>query len=158
MISFTVYGDPVAQGRPRFSTAGGFVKAYDPAKSRDYKQYIKLAATEYAPKVLWEGPLCIVITAYRGMPKYISGVPAKAAAAERGDILPTSKPDADNYLKGVKDALKGVIWKDDSQVVDAYVGKRYSARPRIEIIITQIYTPPIIKKERKPKTNKRKVE
>ncbi|OMD02745.1 RusA family crossover junction endodeoxyribonuclease, partial [Paenibacillus odorifer] len=60
------------------------------------------------------------------------------AAADRGDILPVTKPDADNYLKGVKDALKGIIWKDDSQVVDAFVRKRYSAQPRIEVKIKQL--------------------
>lgn len=49
-----------------------------------------------------------------------------------------TKPDADNYLKGVKDALKGIIWKDDSQVVDAFVRKRYSARPRIEVKIKEL--------------------
>jgi Holliday junction resolvase RusA-like endonuclease len=158
VISFTVYGEPVAQGRPKFTTVGGFARAYDPKKSSDYKQYIKLAAAEYAPKALWEGALCIVITAYRSMPGYISKYPVKVAAAERGEILPVSKPDADNYLKGVKDALKGVIWKDDSQVVDAYVGKRYSVKPRIEIIITQISTPTFVKEKRVPKTNKRKAE
>ena len=44
-----ILGDPVAQGRPRFSRQGGFVKAYDPAKSRDYKQYFRLVASEDAP-------------------------------------------------------------------------------------------------------------
>lgn len=43
-MKFTIYGEPVAQGRPRFSTAGGYPRAYDPAKSRDYKDYIRLAA------------------------------------------------------------------------------------------------------------------
>lgn len=138
MIQFTVYGEPVAQGRPRASAATGFVKMYDPEKSRDYKDYVRLAAREYAPVALLEGPLGIAVTAYRSMPKYLSKYPAKAAAAERGDILPVTKPDADNYLKGVKDALKGVIWKDDSQVVDAFVRKRYSARPRIEVKIKQL--------------------
>ncbi|GGF82936.1 hypothetical protein GCM10010912_30050 [Paenibacillus albidus] len=138
MIQFTVYGEPVAQGRPRASTATGFVKMYDPAKSRDYKDYVRLAAREYAPAALLEGPLGVAVTAYRSMPKYLSKSPAKAAAAERGEILPTSKPDADNYLKGVKDALKGVIWVDDSQVVDAFVRKRYSARPRIEVKIKEL--------------------
>lgn len=76
------------------------------------------------------------MTAYRSTPKSFSK--KKTAAAERGDILPVTKPDADNYLKGVKDALKGVIWKDDSQVVDAFVRKRYSSRPRIEVKIKQL--------------------
>lgn len=45
-----VLGEPVAQGRPRFSRQGGFVKAYDLAKSRDYKQYVRLVASEDAPE------------------------------------------------------------------------------------------------------------
>ncbi len=136
MIQFTVHGNPVAQGRPKFSTAGGFVRAYDPAKSRDYKDYVRLAAAEHAPPKLLDGPLAVMVTAYRSIPKSFSK--KKAAAAEAGEIYPVSKPDADNYLKGVKDALKGVMWIDDSQVVDAYARKRYSFRPRIEVKIRQI--------------------
>lgn len=45
-LLITIPGEPCAQGRPRFSTAGGFVKAYDPAKSRNYKAYVKLIAQE----------------------------------------------------------------------------------------------------------------
>lgn len=139
MIQFTVYGEPVAQGRPRASTAGGFVKLYDPAKSRDYKDYVRLAASEHAPSALLEGPIGMMVTVYRSMPKYLSKYPNKAAAAERGEILPTTKPDTDNYLKGVKDALKGVIWKDDSQVVEVFARKRYSAKPRIEVKIKELF-------------------
>ena len=136
MIQFTVYGEPVAQGRPRASTQGGFVKMYDPEKSKDYKHYVRLAAGQHAPAKPLEGPLSMVMIAYRPIPKSFSK--KKAAAAERGEILPVSKPDVDNYLKGVKDALKGIIWGDDSQVVDAFARKRYSARPRIEVKIKQL--------------------
>lgn len=136
MIQFTVYGEPTAQGRPKFSTRGGFAKAYDPAKSRDYKDYVKLAASEHAPKALLEGPLGMVLTVYRSTPKSFSKI--KATLAESGQLTPTTKPDIDNYLKGVKDALKGVIWKDDSQVVEVFARKRYSARPRIEVKIKQL--------------------
>jgi Holliday junction resolvase RusA-like endonuclease len=135
-ISFTIYGDPVAQGRPRFSTAGGFVKAYDPAKSRDYKDYVKLAAAEHAPKQLLEEALVLEIYIYRPIPKSFSK--AKTMDAECGFIRPTTKPDVDNYLKGIKDALKTVIWKDDSQVVDVYASKFYSNRPRIEVTIKPV--------------------
>ncbi|MFW5436589.1 RusA family crossover junction endodeoxyribonuclease [Paenibacillus apiarius] len=136
MIQFTVYGEPVAQGRPRATKMGGFIRMYDPAKSRDYKDYVRLAAGENAPEALLEGPLGMVLHVYRTIPKSFSK--KKAAAAEAGEIRPTSKPDADNYLKGVKDALKGVIWRDDSQVVEVLVTKRYSARPRIEVKIKDL--------------------
>ncbi|GAA0390292.1 RusA family crossover junction endodeoxyribonuclease [Paenibacillus motobuensis] len=136
VIQFTVYGEPVAQGRPKFSTAGGFPKAYDPAKSRDYKDYVRLAATEYAPKVPLEGPVGMVLTVYRSTPKSFSK--KRAVMAEAGQIQPTTKPDVDNYLKGVKDALKGIIWRDDSQVVEVFARKRYSARPRIEVKIKEL--------------------
>jgi Holliday junction resolvase RusA-like endonuclease len=136
MIAFTVYGNPVAQGRPKFSSHGGFTRAYDPKNSKDYKDYVKLAATEHAPAALLEGPIGMVLTVYRSTPKSFSK--KKSAQAEAGQIVPTTKPDVDNYLKGVKDALKGVIWKDDSQVVEVFARKRYSARPRIEVKIKEL--------------------
>lgn len=135
-ISFTVYGEPVAQGRPKFSTFGGFTKVYDPKKSRDYKDYVKLAAAEHAPKALIEEPIMLELVIYRPIPKSFSK--AKTLDAERGFIRPVTKPDVDNYLKGVKDALKNVIWKDDSQVVDVYASKFYSHRPRVEVIIKNV--------------------
>ncbi|WP_308722469.1 RusA family crossover junction endodeoxyribonuclease [Paenibacillus polysaccharolyticus] len=136
MITFTVYGEPVPQGRPRASTQGGFVRMYDPEKSKDYKDYVRLAAAEHAPNVLLEGPLGMMLTVYRSIPKSFSK--KKVIQAEAGEIRPVSKPDVDNYLKGVKDALKGIIWKDDSQVVEVFAQKRYSARPRIEVKIKDL--------------------
>lgn len=79
----------------------------------------------------------MVLTVYRSTPKSFSK--RKASLAEAGEIKPTTKPDVDNYLKGVKDALKGIIWRDDSQVVDVYARKRYSARPRIEVKIKELF-------------------
>lgn len=135
-INFTVYGEPVAQGRPRAANIGGHIRMYDPKKSRDYKDYVKLAAGEVAPKRLIDTPIKLRLDVYRPIPKSLSK--KKAAQAEAGELRPTTKPDADNYLKGVKDALKNVIWKDDSQVVEVAVGKWYSEKPRVEIQISEI--------------------
>jgi Holliday junction resolvase RusA-like endonuclease len=109
---------------------------YDPEKSKDYKDYVRLAAAEHAPSALLEGPLGMMLTVYRSIPKSFSK--KKAALAEVGEIRPVSKPDVDNYLKGVKDALKGIVWKDDSQVVEVFAQKRYSSRPRIEVKIKDL--------------------
>lgn len=132
-VRFTVFGESVAQGRPKTSTAGGFVRVYDPKKSRDFKDYVRIVASEHAPAALLEGPLKMIVDIYRPIPKSLSK--KKAALAESGELRPTSKPDVDNYLKGIKDALKSVIWKDDSQVVEVMVRKWYSEKPRVEVLI-----------------------
>jgi Holliday junction resolvase RusA-like endonuclease len=136
MIEFTVYGEATAQGRPRATTINGKARMYDPAKSRDYKDYVRLVASEHAPKELLKDALLVEIIIYRKIPKSFSK--KKTTDAERGLIVPTSKPDADNYLKGISDALNGVIWKDDSQITDAIIRKRYSDKPRMEIKIQEI--------------------
>lgn len=70
-LTFTIPGEPTAQGRPRFSTHGGFVKAYDPEKSRNYKAYVKLLASEAMKNIgltLTELPLGVEIIADVGIP------------------------------------------------------------------------------------------
>ena len=129
-----VLGEPVAQGRPRFSRQGGFVKAYDPAKSRDYKQYVRLVASEDAPETPVTGA---VVKIYRAVPKSMSKKKREAALA--GQLRPTTKPDVSNVLKGVEDALKGLWYADDSQIVGyGELGKWYAERPRIEIAMQEI--------------------
>lgn len=138
MIKLVIYGEPVAQGRPRFSTAGGFVRAYDPAKSKDYKDYVRLAAaSEMKGRAPYDGALALSVRVYRSMPKSFSK--KKQALAEAGKIKPITKPDMDNYIKGIKDALKSVCWKDDSQIVTYRepFGKFYSETPRIEIEVME---------------------
>jgi Holliday junction resolvase RusA-like endonuclease len=136
MIQFTVYGTPVAQGRPRFSSQGGFTRAYDPKKSKDFKKYVKLVAAENRPKKLLEGPVQLFIRVYKPTLKNFSK--KKLAAAESGELRPLTKPDVDNYVKGIKDACNQILWKDDSQVVELLASKWYSEKPRIEIMVVPI--------------------
>jgi Holliday junction resolvase RusA-like endonuclease len=132
-----VLGDPVAQGRPRFSWQGGFVKAYDPTKSRDYKQYIRLVASEDAPEAPVTGAVLLSVRIYRAIPKSMPRYKREAALA--GKLRPTTRPDVSNVLKGVEDALKGLWYVDDSQIVGyGAVGKWYDKQPRIEITMWEI--------------------
>ena len=62
---------------------------------------------------------------------------ARTAAALRGEILPTTRPDLSNYVKLPEDVFNLVVWRDDSQVVSYDgCGKFYSERPRIEVEVT----------------------
>lgn len=109
---------------------------FDPAKSRNFKEYVKLVAAQHAPEELLTGPLNVHVKIYRNIPKSFSK--KKTEEAENGILRPVTKPDVDNYYKGIGDALNEVIWKDDSQVISLTVEKFYSKRPRAEINISEV--------------------
>jgi Holliday junction resolvase RusA-like endonuclease len=134
IITLTVPGVPVAKGRPKITTRGKFARAYTPAKTRRYEDLIKIAATDVmqdCPPI--EGALVLTVTAYVAMPKSLS----KKARLEALDGIrkPVTRPDADNYAKAALDGCNGVLFRDDSQVTDLIVRKRYSERPRLVITL-----------------------
>ena len=72
-ILFEIPGEPVAQGRPRAGKSfAGKTVLYDPEKSRDFKQFVKLVAVQYAPKELITGPIDLYVDVYRSTPKSAS--------------------------------------------------------------------------------------
>lgn len=139
-IKFTVPGAAAAQGRPRFTTRGGYPRAYDPQKSRDYKKHVSTSvliqarAAGVRDALPVRGPVYLSVTEQRAVPKSWSRV--KRAAAIAGDILPTTRPDIDNVVKGIKDALNGLLWADDSQVVQLSARKVYAETPGVIIEFT----------------------
>lgn len=120
-------GVPQPKGRPRF----GRGRTYTPASTRTYETSLKLAAQwEMQGREPLQGPLVMEVRAFFPIPE--SWSKKKRTLAAEGRIFPTARPDADNLLKTV-DAFNGVVWADDSQVVDARVLKIYSNEPRLEI-------------------------
>ena len=140
-IKLVIYGEPVAQGRPRFTTVHGYARAYDPAKSRNFKQWVRLCAIQAVKKIDGFKPFqnaCIVdVTFYRHIPS--SWSKKKRMEADSGIIRPITRPDCGNYEKGFYDALTGIIWVDDSIITDKHVRKRYTAGlVRIELKVTEV--------------------
>lgn len=133
-VEFTVPGKPVAKGRPKFARMGTFVRAYTPEKTVNYETLVKVAAAEaMGDREPIEGPVSIIIAIYVPIP--VSESRKRSELMASGQILPTKKPDADNVLKAVKDAVNGVVWRDDSQVVDVVLSKRYSLSPRVCVTV-----------------------
>ena len=136
MISFTVFGQPVAQGRPRASARNGLVRLYDPEKSRSYKELVYSEAVKVKPDTPLTGELSVIITAYFPIPKSKSNKFREAALS--GEINPTTKPDTDNIAKIMLDSAQGILFIDDKQVVELMVRKRYSENPRVEVVIREM--------------------
>ncbi len=131
LITFTVPGEPVGKARPRMTRSG---RAYTPKGTVSYENRVIMYFTETYPD--WipdEREISMTIVAYYSIPKSIT---KKKLELIRADVLhPTKKPDADNVLKSVADALNNVAYRDDSQITKVTVVKKYSDMPRVEVTI-----------------------
>lgn len=116
MPTFTVPGKPYAKKRPRFSRASG--RAFDPAENSKAEASIgHIAAKEFPAPIM--GPVSVDVRCTFACP--VSWSKKKRAAMIHRPH--TQKPDGDNLLKAVKDALNRIAWADDGQVFDARVRK-----------------------------------
>lgn len=127
ILDLSVYGIPVPQGRPRARAyrvgAATRVQVYDPATSRDWKRTVLAQVLEHKPPTPVEGPLSMTLHFFlprpRSLPKRVE--------------FPTTRPDLDNFAKAVLDALRGVIYRDDAQIVHLSVSKHYNDVPGVSI-------------------------
>jgi len=126
---FTVPGEP--RGWARARTQGK--RFFTDGKTASEKQAVAAWAMEAGAKII-EGPIDVKLTAYLRIPQYVSKKRRENMMA--GIERPTKKPDADNLAKLALDALNGVCWKDDVQVVDLTVRKFWSYEPRLVVEIS----------------------
>ena len=132
VLDVRVYGDPVAQGRPRARTFqhGGRtrVSVYDPATSRDWKRTVLAQVLPHKPAAPVDGPLRLQLEVYVRRP----------ASYPRRITHPVRRPDLSNYLKAVEDALGGVVYWDDAQLVELMVSKTFDPAPGARIVIERL--------------------
>jgi len=81
--------------------------------------------------------LKMTVKAYFPIPK--STRKKERVLMQAGKIRHTKKPDGDNVVKSIADALNGIAYDDDSAVVDLTISKDYSEKPRVEVEIEEIY-------------------
>jgi len=126
MFSFTVDGDPKGQPRARATKIGGFIRLYTPGTAADFKDRIRAAATAAGLRgKMLKGPLRVSITFFFTRPK--NHFRANGQLKPHAPVWHTAKPDRDNSEKAVDDALTSIgAWKDDSQVCDGPVQKKYA--------------------------------
>lgn len=127
-VCFAVPGKPQGKARPRFTRSG---HTYTPGSTAAYEERVKLAYKQSGGGKL-SGFVSADILAVFTVPK--SYTKAQRAAALNASFAP-KKPDCDNIAKIILDALNGIAYDDDAQVVKLRVEKRYGMTDHVTVTL-----------------------
>jgi Holliday junction resolvase RusA-like endonuclease len=131
IFTFEIPGPCVPKGAPRAHVIikNGKPKAriHKDAKTEKWIKHVSTVAfAKFHPRKPWNGPVALIIEVYRRLLVEHENSARKRSDAINGRFLPITKPDLDNYCKGIADALSGVVYIDDAQIVTLMMTKRYS--------------------------------
>lgn len=134
VYEFEVIGDIKGKARPRVNTYTA--QAYTPTNTKDYemliKQYFKVKYPRYVPL---EKRICVKIVAQFKIPKNTSKKNTEEML--NGNISPAKKPDIDNIVKIILDALNKMAFKDDNQITKLEVEKIYGNEEKIIVKVEE---------------------
>ena len=133
-VEFVIKGRPVAKERVRVVKYGN---AYTPKKTRDYERLVKQVYELQVGEDLGESALLVEIDFYFAIPK--SYTKKRRMAIERGEEVYTKRPDLDNLAKTITDALNGIAYKDDSQIIEMNLKKHYSPEDKVVVAIEELF-------------------
>ena len=136
-IIFNVTGDPKGKGRPRFSRFGKFTKVYTDQQTLDYETAIGFSAAQaMGSSDPLETPVAVFLYVKLPIPQSYSKKRSEACLS--GSEHPTKKPDIDNVAKAFLDAMNGIVYKDDTQVIQLHVNKVYAKEAGVDVLIKEI--------------------
>jgi crossover junction endodeoxyribonuclease RusA len=131
-VSFTVAGAAVPKGSMKafgFKRGDGSVGAFVTSDNRNLKGWetnVRSAAQQQCQGQFFDGAVRLAVVFFLPRPQ---SLPKKVKHHVK-------KPDLDKLARAVKDALKGVLWQDDSQVVDLVARKAYATtQPHARIVV-----------------------
>lgn len=141
---FTVLGIPQSGGSKRPVRRGGKASGklmlidMNEEKVKPWRNAAKMIAAELMRgRDPYEGPLMLAVEFHMPRPKGHFGVHGVRRSAPS---YPTVRPDSTKLLRPLEDALTGILWNDDSQIVEQIIRKRYGDPPRAEIRVAVIVT------------------
>jgi Holliday junction resolvase RusA-like endonuclease len=135
-IHFQVEGDPKGKGRPRFSRVGSFTKIYTDKQTLTYEAMIATFAKQaMGGTEPLKTPVSVFL--YVRLPIPQSYPKKRREACLNGAEKPCKKPDIDNIAKTYLDAMNGVIFVDDTQVIDLHVKKLYAAEAGVDVMVME---------------------
>ncbi len=131
---FEVIGKINGKARPRLNMYTG--KVYTPTNTKDYenliREYFKI---KYHRNEILKGRIKVTIVAYFAVPKSTSKKDRENMLL--GNISPTKKPDIDNIVKIVLDALNKYVFEDDNQITKLDVEKVYAEEEKVYVAIEE---------------------
>lgn len=131
-LVIVIPGPAKGKGRPRFG--GG--RTFTDKGTQIAEAWIKHCAIQQVGHLALECPVAVKMV--------IDVMPAaswskkKRDAALSGALQATGKPDVDNASKLALDALNGIVWRDDAQVCDLHVSRRYASVAQTTMTITPL--------------------
>lgn len=151
VVDFSVLGKPQPAGSKRHVGKGRIID--DNPHAADWKGAVGIAAldylagltgaTEHDEQPLWlDGPLGLVCVFTFGRPKSHFRSGRFAGQLKTGaPRAPTVKPDTTKLVRAVEDALTGIVWRDDAQVIEQSACKRYGSPPGARVVIYRAPAP-----------------
>lgn len=139
---FTVEGKPQGKARARtfYNPKLGRVQSMTPENTVLYENLVKQSFIQQNREgCRWfkKEPLAMYITAYYPIPASTTKKDKQLIA--EGKLYPTKKPDADNIAKVICDALNGVAYSDDTQIIELSVVKAYTGgQPRVHVYVGEV--------------------
>jgi len=134
-VTFSVDGDPVPKGRPRFARRGQFVQTYTDSKTLEYETLVGFKARQAmgATEPL-KGALTVFLYLRYAVP------PSYSKKRKEACLLGLEFPkriDLDNVYKSITDAMNGIVYVDDSQIVEAHIKKVYAEESGANIMVQE---------------------
>ena len=137
VITFSAAGEPRGKGRPRvFVQAGRAIATTDP-RTREYEASLRRIAVDVmGAREPLEGPLSLSL-------RFRLSPPASMTKRQRAAVLAGEQPyfgriDVDNCAKAIADALNGVCWRDDKQIVRLFATKVAHERPGVDVRVESL--------------------
>ena len=132
---FDVLGVPKGQPRARACIRGQRAGVYDPGTAAAWKANVLYAARPFIPATPLDCPIRLMVSLYFPRPARLT-----RKSSPEGAIPYTSKPDADNALKAIMDALTDAgMWRDDALIYSATVEKFYASKDESPGAIIRIF-------------------
>lgn len=130
-VKFIIEGEPVGKGRPRHGKSRIYTPAKTKAVENNIAYFYKVNVKHY-----FEEYVKMNLDLFYKIPK--SDSKKKREMKLNNELRPNKKPDADNVIKLVADALNEVAYKDDTQIIEIVCRKFYSDIPRMEITLEDV--------------------